>query len=73
MKGQDHTGATVSAQGRLVISQADEATYSCIFPKEFGETLITTSFKYEDGSLCAVFPQLVSGCESQTCKFLKNG
>ncbi|VDN56113.1 unnamed protein product, partial [Dracunculus medinensis] len=58
MKGQDHTGATVSAQGRLVISQADEATYSCIFPKEFGETLITTSFKYEDGSLCAVFPQL---------------
>ncbi|VDK53273.1 unnamed protein product [Anisakis simplex] len=57
-KSQDQNGAIVNADGKLIASQAAPETHSYILLKQYGEIGKTTPFKYENGALCATFPEM---------------
>uniref|UniRef100_A0A915B2B6 Uncharacterized protein n=1 Tax=Parascaris univalens TaxID=6257 RepID=A0A915B2B6_PARUN len=57
-KSQDQNGAIVNTDGRLIASQAAPDVHSYILLEQYGEVGKTTSFKYEQGALCATFPEM---------------
>ncbi|GMT18253.1 hypothetical protein PFISCL1PPCAC_9550, partial [Pristionchus fissidentatus] len=55
----DRTGAIVSPDGKLVASQAAPDTHTFHLLSRFGEkNTRSTSFKYENGVMCATFPEM---------------
>ena len=58
-KQTSQAGAAVSKDGRLVASQALDS-HCRILAEEFRESVKTTSLKFENGTLCATFPEMVS-------------
>lgn len=59
-KSQDQSGAIVSALGKLVASQSSSDLTNNVLLEQYGETAKTTQLKYEQGTLCARFPEIVS-------------
>ena len=59
VKVLDQSTATVTADGRLVASQAaPETTTYVIFDQMNEPAAKTTPFRYENGVLCATFPEM---------------
>lgn len=45
--------------GKLLISQVSPECTTSILSEQYGETVRKTDLKYEHGTLCAIFPELV--------------
>ncbi|GMS87182.1 hypothetical protein PENTCL1PPCAC_9357, partial [Pristionchus entomophagus] len=52
------TGAVVNGEGKLVASQAAPDTHTFDLLTIYSENMRSTSFKYENGVLCATFPEM---------------
>ncbi|CAG9534459.1 unnamed protein product [Cercopithifilaria johnstoni] len=57
-KYHDQHGVVVNMNGKLLISQASPEFTASILSKQYGENVKKTDFKYEHGTLCAIFPEL---------------
>ena len=57
----------MTADGRLIASQAASDTHSYMLLEKYGEFGKTTPFKYEVGALCATFPEMVSIPPNHDC------
>uniref|UniRef100_A0A1I7X028 RNA-dependent RNA polymerase n=1 Tax=Heterorhabditis bacteriophora TaxID=37862 RepID=A0A1I7X028_HETBA len=58
-KCADQNGATVNVEGKLIASQAAPDTHTYVLLDQMGErNAKTTGFKYENGVLCATFPEM---------------
>uniref|UniRef100_A0A1I8ESD5 Uncharacterized protein n=2 Tax=Wuchereria bancrofti TaxID=6293 RepID=A0A1I8ESD5_WUCBA len=57
-KYHDQHGVVVNMNGRLLISQASPECSTNILSEQYGENVKRTNFKYEHGTLCAIFPEL---------------
>lgn len=58
-KYHDQSGAIANTNGKLIVSQAALDCNTNILLEQYKENAKTTSFKYEHGTLCATFPELV--------------
>ncbi|PAV76287.1 hypothetical protein WR25_16948 [Diploscapter pachys] len=57
-KSADQNGATVNAEGKLIASQASEPMSLLLLNQMAEHGAKTTPFKYENGVLCATFPEM---------------
>ncbi|VDN08410.1 unnamed protein product [Thelazia callipaeda] len=57
-KYHDQSGVAVNMNGKLLVNQARPECSTNILLEQFGETAKKTDFKYEHGTLCAIFPEL---------------
>ncbi|KAM3716608.1 V-type ATP synthase alpha chain [Dirofilaria immitis] len=57
-KYHDQHGVVINMNGKLLISQASSECTTNILSEQYGENVKRTDFKYEHGTLCAVFPEL---------------
>ncbi|VDK68329.1 unnamed protein product [Litomosoides sigmodontis] len=57
-KYHDQHGVVVNMNGKLLISQASPECTTNILSEQYGENVKKTDFKYEHGTLCAIFPEL---------------
>uniref|UniRef100_A0A8R1IIC8 Uncharacterized protein n=1 Tax=Caenorhabditis japonica TaxID=281687 RepID=A0A8R1IIC8_CAEJA len=60
-KSAEQSGAVVSAEGKLLCSQSSSHSQIMLFANKLSEPMVrTTTLKYENGVLCATFPEIVS-------------
>ncbi|CAP28876.1 Protein CBG09219 [Caenorhabditis briggsae] len=58
-KSAEQSGAVVNAEGKLLCSQSSSNAQILIFANQLQESNVrTTSLKYENGFLCATFPEM---------------
>uniref|UniRef100_A0A915PNZ4 Uncharacterized protein n=1 Tax=Setaria digitata TaxID=48799 RepID=A0A915PNZ4_9BILA len=57
-KYHDQHGVVVNMNGKLLINQASPECATNIPLEHYGENAKRTDFKYEHGTLCAIFPEL---------------
>uniref|UniRef100_A0A8R1Y1J0 Uncharacterized protein n=1 Tax=Onchocerca volvulus TaxID=6282 RepID=A0A8R1Y1J0_ONCVO len=57
-KYHDQHGVVVNMNGKLLVHQASPECIAGILSEQYGENVKKTDFKYEHGTLCAIFPEL---------------
>uniref|UniRef100_A0A8R1IKX3 Uncharacterized protein n=1 Tax=Caenorhabditis japonica TaxID=281687 RepID=A0A8R1IKX3_CAEJA len=58
-KSAEQSGAVVSAEGKLLCSQSSSHSQIMLFANKLSEPMVrTTTLKYENGVLCATFPEI---------------
>uniref|UniRef100_A0A183HHK3 Uncharacterized protein n=1 Tax=Onchocerca flexuosa TaxID=387005 RepID=A0A183HHK3_9BILA len=58
-KYHDQHGVVVNTNGKLLVHQASSECIADVLSEQYGENVKRTDFKYEHGTLCAIFPELV--------------
>ncbi|OZC07222.1 hypothetical protein X798_05801 [Onchocerca flexuosa] len=57
-KYHDQHGVVVNTNGKLLVHQASSECIADVLSEQYGENVKRTDFKYEHGTLCAIFPEL---------------